>query len=187
MLTSKIPITNNQLLRVPFGHVSSWEDYVQDYPEINSYMNGEDESCTISFYYLLNPITQIYEFFGSNEENDIAEVIGLSFAIVSKGESVEDEKSRKNVVKKSNATTSVKPDRDFEAYVHIENENDRKLFLESDMSIVDFVKYNTSNSNISELTCCDESTPSLSKEECKAAKKARRLQKINKRLNNANI
>jgi hypothetical protein len=65
-------------------------------------MDGSDITCTLQFYYSKNPLTQIYEFQDDNSENDIAELIGIRFDIISNGE-YDEEKLRRDKEEKLEA------------------------------------------------------------------------------------
>lgn len=51
MFTIYKPAKLTDIFRIPFGIEMSLEDIINNYPELITEMNGEDETSTLSFYY----------------------------------------------------------------------------------------------------------------------------------------
>jgi hypothetical protein len=173
--------TDELLFRVPFGHVTTWREFVEDYPAILNEMTGEDVTCMLGFYYQLNPLTFIYEFHDENAENDIAECIGISLDIIQNGEKDDEKKQRQD------HENSIHQSRSLEAFLYLEDEQDRNMFLHSSDSIDDFLKKHTPSPSLSiessSFFDLFDALPSIkSKEDMKREKKQRREEKLKQRV-----
>lgn len=113
---------NSMNFRIPFGHVVTWSEYVEYYPEIINTMDGSDITSTLEFYYSLNPVTKIFEFQDENSENDIADFIGIRLDIVSNGELDEEKKQRDKEQEKQRLLSLA---------TYFENENDNSISEET--------------------------------------------------------
>jgi predicted transcriptional regulator len=211
MLKRGKPVQNSMIFRVPFGCTLPWHEFVRQYPLILDCMDGIDRTCTLEFYYSCNPLNGIYEFESEDAENDIADMIGISFAIVSNGESKEDEDTRKQLETENGASnlfsnsvsektadfpTEVllqssnllstneeekkrKHQRELFAFLHIENEKEREVFLSSELTEEEYLLYSNE-----ETTTTVESESNENGKRCKkSAKKERRRQKVTSREN----
>lgn len=175
MLTRTEPAKSHMLFRIPFGCVVTWDKYASDYPEIKNSLDGSDSTSTLLFYYSLNPLNNIYEFESEDAENDIAELIGIALAVVANGESEADERSRKAELEpepqKFTEEEKQKQQRELFAFLHIEDSKERELFLESTLTIDEFITYSAESST--------QSVPNENnKRSMKASKKERRRQKV---------
>jgi hypothetical protein len=190
MLTRLSVAKDEMLFRIPFGCVVPWKEYVHEYPLIRSTMDGSDVTSTLGFYYSRNPINRIYEFESEDAENDIAEMIGISFNIIANGESHEEEMARREKEKSNFEEPSVskeqkeKQQRELWAFLHIEDEKERELFLSSTLTENEFMEY---MKDLSATTTCSEPGDNGKRgrksatDERKSAKKERRRQKVQAR------
>ena len=181
MISNNEPATDSLLFRVPFGHVTTWREYVEEYPHILSEMNGADPSCMLGFYYQLNPLTHIYEFHDEDAENDIADCIGIRLDIIQNGEKDEEKQQRQE------QENSLHQSRSLEAFLYLDEEEHRHAFLHSNESIEDFIKTHTPSPSLPSLETTSffdvfDALPAIkTKEDIKREKKQRREEKLKQR------
>jgi hypothetical protein len=204
MLKRGKPVQHNMIFRVPFGCTLPWHEFVSQYPLILPCMDGLDRTSTLEFYYSRNPLNGIYEFESEDAENDIADMIGISFAIVAKGETQEDEDARRRTESEKTSSNlssnlretetlpkasleleslnsiSVKEEerrihqRELFAFLNIENEKEREFFLSSDLTEEEYQKYSNEDT-----TTTVESESNENRKRCKKSdKKERRRQNV---------
>lgn len=87
MFTIYKPAKLTDVFRIPFGIEMPLEDILNNYPELITEMNGEDETSTLSFYYQKNPTNGHYEFHDDQAELDVADILKMDLDVYRDGES----------------------------------------------------------------------------------------------------
>lgn len=181
MLTRFTQVKDDMIFRIPFSHSCDWHTFKEDYPKILE-LDGSDETCTLEFYYSLNPINNSYEFLSENEENDIAELIGICFDIVQTSETKEEKIARTEKEKEECEVKKKETKRSLDAFMYIAEEEERNAFLDSDLTIEDYLRLTNDNSARSIATDFSNEDKSVkTKKEITAAKKERRRKKLEER------
>lgn len=97
MLTTLTKANPDDLFRIPFGIEMPLRDMVELYPEFENLMNGEDETCCLSFYYEKNPTNGYFEFRDTDSELDMANLLEIDIHVFTEGETHESKKQRDEI------------------------------------------------------------------------------------------
>ena len=96
MLSKKTKALETDMFQIPFSGAISFKEFIEYFPNIISEMNGKCRENCLLFYYELNPVNNIYQFYNNESELDFAEILGIDLNITIEGESIQEKNDRKS-------------------------------------------------------------------------------------------